>query len=72
MRMRHADHLVVTAEVCREAGLEGQYQRQRAVETLAKTGLFEVERHRGRRPVVRISARQPATHHETRRGGLVS
>ena len=56
MHMRRTNHLVVTAEVCREAGLEGKDQRHRAVATLAKTGLFEVERRRGRKPVVRTVA----------------
>ena len=57
MHMRRTDHLAVTAEVCREAGLKGKSQRQRAVAALAKTGLYGVERHRGRRPVVRLLAR---------------
>ena len=54
MHMRRTDHLAITAEVCREAGLTGPHQRQRAVAALAKSGLFEVEQHRGRKPVVRI------------------
>ena len=53
MHMRRTNYLATTAEVCREAGLTGQHQRQRAVAALARTGLFEVERHRGRKPVVR-------------------
>ncbi len=65
MHMRRTDHLAITAEVFREAGLTGRHQRQRAVAALTNTGLFEVERRRGRRPVVRALARHPATHHET-------
>ena len=53
MHMRRTDHLAITTEVCREAGLTGPHQRQRAVAALAKSGLFEVEQHRGRKPVVR-------------------
>ncbi len=39
MHMRRTNYLAITAEVCREAGLTGRHQRQRAVAALAKTGL---------------------------------
>ena len=45
-----------TCKTCREAGLTGPHQRQRAVAALARSGLFEVEQHRGRKPVVRALA----------------
>ena len=72
MHMRHTDHLAITTEVCREAGLTGQHQRQRAVAALAKSGLFEVEQHRGRKPVVRALTHHPATYYETPEEGLAS
>ncbi len=57
MYMRSTNQLTINSEICRHAGLMDRNQKQRAVSALAKTDLFEVERHRGRCPVAHTPTR---------------
>jgi hypothetical protein len=53
MMMRRTKELKLTQAVFTHAGIDSKDQRQRAVEALQRTGLYEIERNRGKCPVAR-------------------